>query len=228
MWLFWFGVPVGVVVALVIWIREQSARGRVPPASVRRRELRNCWVPAAGPRRSSPSGGSSLPRVAPRSPSATVADVEAIAGQDEGIPIEEAAASLVSAPEPPVWPFVRRRFMVPAEVAMFRVLRTAFPGFHVFAQVGLSCLVDVADGANRTYWSNRVNRMSVDFVLCDARLEVVAVLEVDGPSHSADDAVARDAKKDAVLAAAGIRILRYRNQSLPDVDGIRTAVLRDL
>lgn len=111
---------------------------------------------------------------------------------------------------------------------MFRILRTAFPTFHVVAQVGLSRLVDVAPGSNSWHWNNRVDRMSVDLALCDAAFHVVAVLEVDGRSHLAEDARARDAKKDSVLAAAGIRVLRYRNESLPNIDGLRAAVLREL
>jgi len=66
----------------------------------------------------------------------------------------------------------------------------------------------------------------VDFVCLESRL----VLELDGGQHS--EIVARDARRDAWLAANGYRVLRFWNnevmQRLPDVlERIRVALEKD-
>ena len=47
----------------------------------------------------------------------------------------------------------------------------------------------------------------VDFVCLEQRL----VVEIDGPSHEAEEQRARDAARDAWLTANGFRVLRLRN-----------------
>ena len=122
------------------------------------------------------------------------------------------------------WPFhARKPLSVPEQVLYFRLLE-ALPEHIVLAQVGLSRILGVNKGSNFQAWHNRINRMSLDFVVCKKDSTVVAVIELDDASHEASERTAADAKKDRALAAAGVRIIRWQAKSLPDVATIRSEI----
>ena len=55
-----------------------------------------------------------------------------------------------------------------------------------------------------------VGRYVVDFACHRNRL----IVEIDGPSHTHDDAIARDVERTAFLKAAGYRVLRFTNDDV--------------
>ena len=65
----------------------------------------------------------------------------------------------------------------------------------------------------------------LDLYCAEARLAV----EVDGGQHVSSEGAARDAERTQVLAANGIRVLRFTNtQVLGQLDAVLEAVLREL
>ena len=63
----------------------------------------------------------------------------------------------------------------------------------------------------------------LDFYCAPARLAV----EVDGEAHSRGDRPARDAVRDAWLAAQGVRVVRYAaSDVLTNLDGVVREVMR--
>jgi very-short-patch-repair endonuclease len=58
-------------------------------------------------------------------------------------------------------------------------------------------------------------------VLCSKDSTIVAVIELDDASHKKANREAADAKKDKALESAGIRILRWQVNSIPDEAEIR-------
>lgn len=54
-------------------------------------------------------------------------------------------------------------------------------------------------------------------MVCEKSFKVVAIVELDDSSHDGNEA--RDAKRDALLKAAGYRVLRYRG--IPNVDRVQ-------
>ena len=107
---------------------------------------------------------------------------------------------------------------------MYNQLRTTFPDYVILAQVALSRVVTVKRGYPVREWNNRINRMSLDFVVCRKDSSVVAAIEIDDRSHFRADAQTRDAKKDAVLQAAGIPLFRWQARRLPDKAELITAI----
>jgi hypothetical protein len=83
-------------------------------------------------------------------------------------------------------------------------------GFRVFAQIPLDKLVEISDGTPTARgWRNRIDRKTVDFVLCEPKqLRVMLAIELDDSSHGTAKAKKRDAFVERVLAKAGVRLHR--------------------
>ena len=57
------------------------------------------------------------------------------------------------------------------------------------------------------YTRSQFNRKIADFVVCDERMNIVAVIELDDSSHRGREQ--QDAVRDAMLNEAGYPVLRY-------------------
>lgn len=119
------------------------------------------------------------------------------------------------------YPFESVSLMTITEKAFYKELKAALPEYTVFAQVGLSRVIRVKRGHNHYYWFNRINRMSLDYLVVDESLETVAAIELDDASHNSKKAKERDAKKNKALEAAGINLIRWHVQNKPNRDEIR-------
>jgi len=124
-----------------------------------------------------------------------------------------------------VWPLYAKKLLSqPEQVLYFRLIE-ALPGHIILAQVQLSQLLGVKKGNNYQAWCNRINRMSVDFVVCNKDSSIVAVIELDDSTHQRAGRQAADAKKDKALASAGIRIVRWQVGSIPDIGSIQDTLM---
>lgn len=119
------------------------------------------------------------------------------------------------------WPFHAKRVLTRPEQVLYHRLVEALPGHVVLAQVQLSRFLGVDKGENIQSWNNRINRMSADFVICTKDSSVVAVIELDDSSHNRKSRQDADAKKDRALAAAGLRLIRWKTSSMPTAEQIR-------
>jgi very-short-patch-repair endonuclease len=124
-----------------------------------------------------------------------------------------------------IWPFYAKKpLSQPEQVLYFRLIE-ALPEHIILAQVQLSRFLGVKKGHNYQSWSNRINRMSADFVVCNKDSSIVAVIELDDATHQKPDRQAADAKKDKAIEAAEIKIIRWQAKSMPDVSAIKSALL---
>lgn len=122
------------------------------------------------------------------------------------------------------WPFsLRRPLTEPEQVLYFRLCQ-ALPDHIVLAQVGMSRFLAVRRGHNARAWYNRINRMSVDFLVCTKDASVVAAVELDDASHQHPDRASADLKKELALNAAGVRLLRWNVSALPDAAAIQRSI----
>ena len=115
------------------------------------------------------------------------------------------------------FPYVKKNIMTPTEFKLYGKLVSAFPNHLIFTQVQLSQAVQAPSPADRFKWNNRINRMSLDFVVCEKSSNPICVIELDDKSHLRDSAKIKDAKKDKALAAAGIPIIRIKVDEIPTV-----------
>lgn len=128
-------------------------------------------------------------------------------------------------PNQEVWPFEKRSLLTETEQHFYKILKEAIPEYPIYIQVPLSQMMRVKYGYDRHNWNNRVNRMSVDFVVCDHHTHIIAAIELDDPSHDNEKRQADDAKKDKALGSANIKVIRYRVENMPNPSKIRLDVM---
>jgi hypothetical protein len=119
-----------------------------------------------------------------------------------------------------------RSFMTDSEREFFRHLLLALPYYHVFPQVAHSAILDSERGLPKkleTYVRGQFDRFVADFVICHPDIfEVVAVVELDDPSHDAKQK--QDARRDSILADHGYKTIRFDVRSWPSLQAIREAL----
>ncbi len=113
--------------------------------------------------------------------------------------------------------FFPKRVITHFESKMFIRLKETFPQHHLLAQVAFSALIT----NNNLKIRNKFNRKVTDFVLLNQKLEVVAIIELDDPSHIGKEQ--EDAERDAMLNEAGYQVYRYTD--IPSADRLRRDIL---
>lgn len=122
------------------------------------------------------------------------------------------------------WPFYVKIPLTEPEQILFHRLVAAMPQCIVLAQVQLSQVLGVKKGFNFAKWDNRINRMSIDFVVCLKDSSIIAAVELDDKTHEKVSCVETDVKKAKALSAAGIELIRWHVSELPDERAIRRAL----
>ncbi|MFQ6333510.1 DUF2726 domain-containing protein [Methylophilus sp. 3sh_L] len=134
----------------------------------------------------------------------------------------------VNSNEHDIWPFYAKRpLSQPEQILYFRLIE-ALPDHIILAQVQLSRFLGVKKGHNYQSWSNRINRMSADFVICKKDASVVAVIELDDSTHQKLDRQIADSKKDKALTAAAIKVVRWQAKAIPDLSEIKATFFTQL
>jgi Protein of unknown function (DUF2726) len=120
------------------------------------------------------------------------------------------------------WPVRARAPLSRAEQVLYWRLREAFPDHIVFAQVAIAQLAEVENVQNRRGVFNRYRNLVADFVICTRAFGVVAVIELDDLSHQNSGRADADARKSAVLGAAGLLLLRFNVRAIPTAGELRS------
>lgn len=113
------------------------------------------------------------------------------------------------------WPYQAVPIMSPIEKKFYWQLKNTFPDYHILAQVHLSQVIRPPRGKNELKWLNKIWYMSLDYVILDNRLELVAAIELDDRSHLLKRRREADQRKNKALEAAGIRLIRIQTTHLP-------------
>lgn len=119
--------------------------------------------------------------------------------------------------------YKRRKLMTDNELEFFGRLVKALPEHYIFPQVALTALLEAASSDKKKAHSDRLRiaQQRADYVVCDARGQVVTVVELDDKTHSR----AKDQIRDQRLENAGIRSVRFESRSKPTPEVIRSLVL---
>ncbi len=129
-----------------------------------------------------------------------------------------------SAPEaePVRYPFESCRPLTQREQDFYWRLRNALPEHVVLTRVALPRILRVEKGHDLRGWLERVNVMSVDFLVCRQDAAIVAAIDLEETPRDVFNPEDVDAKKAKALRSAGIKLLRLR--VLPDEAELRKAL----
>ena len=119
------------------------------------------------------------------------------------------------------WPFYERHVMSKTEQVLYFRLVEALPECIVLAQVQLSQVLGVKKGNNSRQWLNRIDRKSLDYLICLKNCSVVAAIELDDSTHERNDRKKADQDKESALQSAGVKLIRWQAKKLPDIETIR-------
>lgn len=116
-----------------------------------------------------------------------------------------------------------RALMSDNEMEFFGRLVAALPEHYIFPQVAMSALLESASTDRKRAHGDRLRiaQKRIDYVVCNRRCEVVAVVELDDRTHSA----ARDKLRDGRLEQGGFRTVRFQSRQKPPAAAIRAAIL---
>ncbi len=121
--------------------------------------------------------------------------------------------------------FRKRRLLTDSEARVLNFLEIALPAHRIFAQVSMGALLEAAEADRKLARStrNRFAQKIVDFVVVSrSTFDVVAIVELDDRTHRAD----RDARRDAMTAAAGYVTIRIPSRPQPTSASVRDAVAK--
>jgi len=104
--------------------------------------------------------------------------------------------------------YIKKMLLNSTEMDFFDKLKTGLVGLQVFPQVSMNQVLNVEqqrDYKDRLkFWAK-----IIDFTICTPQCEIIAMVELDGPSHDKPDQKAKDAERDAMLKQAGYIVIRY-------------------
>lgn len=104
--------------------------------------------------------------------------------------------------------YIKKTLMNNTEIVFFEKLKKGLIGLHVFPQVSMNQVLDVEqqkDYKDRLpFWAK-----IIDFVICTPQCQVIAIVELDGPSHDSPEKKQKDKDRDEMLEEAGYIVLRY-------------------
>lgn len=120
----------------------------------------------------------------------------------------------------------RGRVLDPAQTVLYYLLKNSLPDHEVLSCVALAVVLEVPAGIAGSEREQRLRNLTqhtVDFVVCNKSMQVVAVIDLPVLDPAAPTS-AHDFKKQA-CSDAGIRYLRLSRQALPKRDTVRALVL---
>jgi hypothetical protein len=112
------------------------------------------------------------------------------------------------------------------EQQLYGRLVRAFPGHVILAHVALSRLlvVDLPAGAAGQPPAQRFRQLVADFVVCRPDFTALAVVEIDEEPVSRDTLHGKHRRKDQVLKAAGIKVIRVSAADIPNEPALKALV----
>jgi very-short-patch-repair endonuclease len=110
------------------------------------------------------------------------------------------------------------------ERRLYRRLIQALPQHSVLPQVQLLQAVRFKRGRWNAGIANRISQLSIDFLIVTPDTSMIAAIELDDGSHDRESRRAADARKTHALKSAGIPLLRWHVQKMPDVARIAAVI----
>lgn len=119
----------------------------------------------------------------------------------------------------------RPLFHSAAERSTYETLRRELPELIVAPQVCMSAFLKVS-GRDAFRGRGFIKARYVDLLLADRSGKPLLVIELDGPTHDTREGKAADADRDALIASAGLKVLRLRSGAQIDMAAVKAYLPR--
>jgi len=138
-------------------------------------------------------------------------------------PINEETSDKKTEPEkwktdPDLWPYrPKERMMNPYEQQLYELIRDTLTKSIVMTQVAMNQMLEIEGIPIRWHakaYRARIDKKSLDFLICDKHTKPIIAVELDGRSHEKWDRKLADEAKDKALTAAGVKIVRIKVEEL--------------
>ena len=119
-------------------------------------------------------------------------------------------------------PYKSKPLMTENEIEFFGRLKAALPNHHIFAQVSLGALIQpVLKEDDENFWKvrNTFSQKIADYIVCDSKMKVVSIIELDDRTHDAEN----DKARDEIARQAGYKTIRWQSKNKPSVEEIAKA-----
>lgn len=119
-------------------------------------------------------------------------------------------------------PFHAKRPLTLSEKTLYFRMVQSLPENIIIPQVPFHRFVGINHERKYMEWFKRIVPLSADFLVCDMDFHVVAVVDIDDDTSGIrEERKAIREEKDKVLAAAGIRIIRWSSGNIPSRAAIK-------
>jgi hypothetical protein len=127
------------------------------------------------------------------------------------------------------WPVFARAPLTTREQFLYHRLSVMYPEHIILAQVALSQIIDVSPGTpNRQAIRGKFKQLVADFVLCRSDFSIVAVIELDDPSHAQPHRQDADARKTKAVESARLTFVRIPAGPIPSETDLRRVIPPDV
>lgn len=139
------------------------------------------------------------------------------------VPGDTPAPAKASPVAPVTPPAAAQRFLGQTESLLYYLLKAGLSDHEIFAGVSLArFIVAAGDGREREQQLRRLAQYTLDFVVCDKSMQVIAVVEVE--TAAAATAAGDQHFKAEMLKQAGIRLIRINPVALPRREQVRALI----
>lgn len=116
--------------------------------------------------------------------------------------------------------FAPRRLLTKNEEEFFGRLEKALPDHYIFPQVAFRAFLEPAakPGSKANLRQRgRIGAKHCDFLICNRKLDILAIIELDDRTHVAE----KDRARDEMTGSAGYLTIRYESRCRPAIAEIR-------
>src|SRR5258708_3407365 len=126
------------------------------------------------------------------------------------------------------WPVFARPPLTMREQFLYHRLSIMYPEHIILAQVALSQIIDVSLGTpNRQAIRGKFKQLVADFVVCRRDFSIVAVIELDDPSHAQPYRRDADARKTKAVESPALTFVRIPAGPSPSETDLRRVIQPD-
>ena len=112
------------------------------------------------------------------------------------------------------YPYKKKNLFTRTEYVFFNKLNNTAKGKNIitFTKIRLEDFIETTNNEQRLKYHGYIKSRHVDFILCDSNtIQILAAIELDGPSHHTVKAQEIDNFKDELFKAVGVKLFRVKS-----------------